>query len=174
MKVDKLCETLDQLAALLDAAGAKQPAKDILAFIEGCKPFRDSTLAAFIKFAEQGRNPPAPRPTGRTPAKKANSDELASQVKHLYDHAAESSVTEDQIRETCDHLNGLTKADIVKVAEGIDLLGMNSKTKGVIVTAITQRLIDRKGASTRRQLLHRPDSQNANGGSEADEPIHVQ
>lgn len=174
MTVNDLRSTLIQLVALLDAAGAKATTTKALAgFIEDCKPFGDSTLAAFIKFAEQGRNPPAPKPTSRTQTKKANPDELANQVKHLYDHAAEATVTEDQIRETCGRLDGLTKAALVKVAERIELFGMNSKVKGPIVTAITQRLLERKGATTRRQLLHRPDSQNGSEGS-ADQPFHVQ
>jgi len=62
----------------------------------------------------------------------------------------------------------LKKDDLVKVADAIELFGMKSRTKNEIIEAITNRILDRKGAAIRRQLIDRPNivhTTNSTGGA---------
>jgi hypothetical protein len=156
MTVQELRETLTQLVGLLQAADAKAATtRGLTEFIEATGPFGDLSLKAFVKLAEAGRTPLPPRPG---PGGKGRTDpaELAADVKSLYDRAADPTVTEDQVRAACAKLGGLTKEALVRLADSIELFGMKSKTKGGVVADITHRVLDRKGAAIRRQLIDRP------------------
>lgn len=161
MTVNQLRETLDQLSGLLRAAGAKATTlNDLSEFVETTVPFGDLTLKAFVKLAETGRTPSTPRPPRTTQARQPKTDPEAvkSEVKGLYERAADPSVTEEQMRAACGRLGGLSKDALVRLADSMDLLGMRVKRKDDIVAGITDRLLDRKGAAIRRQLTDRPAS----------------
>lgn len=156
MNVNQLRDTLSQLTTLLRAAGARQSTLDGLTeFVEATAPFGDLTVKAFVKLAEVGRSPPPPK---SPPSAKARADPtaLAAEVKDLYERAADPAVTEQQVRAACARLSALAKDALVRLADGIELFGMKAKKKDDIVAAITNRLLDRKGAAIRRQLIDRP------------------
>jgi hypothetical protein len=174
--VQELRETITRLVELLRAADAKaNTLRELNEFIESTAAFGDLTLKAFVKLAEAGRTPPK-QPTVKTPRTvKASADPtvLSREVESLYARAADPTVTEEQIQTACGQLTPFKKETIVKVAESVGLEGMKSKPKGEIVTAITTRLLDRKGSAIRSQLIGRPatpDSSNAPMGGVASAP----
>ena len=161
MTVKELNETLTQLVALLKAANAKATTMQGLSeFIESTATFSDLNLKAFVKLAEAGRNPPVSVSTSTRNSTKVTADTnaIASEVVNLYHRAGEQSVTEEQIRKACDKLASFKKDGLLKLAEGIELLGMKNKTIKDIVAGITNRLLERKGAAIRGQLIQRPDN----------------
>ena len=168
MTVQDLRETLTQLVRLLEAADAKKgTVTGLNEFIEATSGFGDLNLKAFVKLAEVGRTPPAPRPPApRRGGAKVDPAAVMAEVRALYERAAEPNVTEEQVRAACDRLGGLTKGKLVELADSIGLVGMNAKKKDEIVAGITNRVVDRKGAAIRRQLIDRPVS--ADG---VDEPV---
>lgn len=160
MTVSDLRNTLTHLLGLLGTADAK-PAKlrDLSEFIELTAEFDGLTLKAFLKLAVAGQCPPTTRPTtikgsGTSRAPSA----LAAEVKDLFERASDPSVTEEQCRTTCGMLGKLTKPLLAELAESISVYGMLRKNKAEIITAITNQLLDRKGAAIRRTLINRPES----------------
>jgi hypothetical protein len=165
MTVQDLRETLTQLVALLQAADAKAATtRGLTEFVAETASFGDLTLKAFVKLAEAGRSPAAPKAKSPTKAK-ADPAALTAEVTDLYARAADSAVTEDLIRAACGRLATLAKDALVRVADGIELSGMKAKKKDDIVAAITNRLLDRKGAAIRRGLIDRPADAAPVGGS---------
>ena len=161
MTVNELRETLRRLLELLRAADAKAgTVKDLTEFVELTAGFGDVTLKGFVKFAETGQQPPATKSTsgrGSSGAKStADVDSLVRDVTSLYERAADPSVTEEHIRAVCGSLGSLKKDELTKVAAAIGLEGMKSRPKGDIATAISARILDRKGAAIRGHLVHRP------------------
>jgi hypothetical protein len=165
--IDQLRETLRQLNRLLEAADAKKATTvGLTEFIEATAPFGELSIKAFVTLAEAGRTPPSDRTSvsprrGATTKTKVDFTVLAGVLKNLYDRAAEPDVNEEQIRTACAQLGALTKGQLVQIAEGVGLAGMKSKKKDELVAEITRRLIERKGAAIRRQLVDRP----AGGGT---------
>jgi hypothetical protein len=156
MTVQDLRDTLTQLVGLLQAADAKAATtRGLTEFVAETASFGDLTLKAFVKLAEAGRPPAAPKAKSPTKAK-ADPAALAAEVTDMYERAANPAVTEDLIRTACGRLGALTKDPLVRLADGIELFGMKAKKKDDIVAAITERLLDRKGAAIRRGLIDRP------------------
>jgi hypothetical protein len=162
--VQELRDTLSKLVELLQATDAKAATtRDLTEFVEATKPFGDLTLKAFVKLAEAGRAPksadPPPTPKPR-PGKAVQTDPtaLSAEVTRLYERAAEVDVTEEKIRAACGRLSSLKKDALVQLAEGIGLHGMKAKKVSDIADAVTARLLDRKGAAVRGQLIERPAS----------------
>ncbi len=169
MNVADVQQHFAELARLLRAAGAAK-ASDELGAVQRClEPFRSLTVKAFADFLaraeaySRGEVPltpsraRGPRAAGGTPAgTKADEPTLASAVRALYDQATSPSVTAEQVTELGSQLQGLSKDSLVRVAEGIDLKGMKSKSKGAIVQAIQQRILARKGSFQRAGLIDRP------------------
>ncbi len=159
MTVQELRETLIRLVDLLRASDAKASTlKELSEFVESAADFGDLSLKAFVKLAEAGRTPPKSATPKNQPSAKTAADPtaLAQEIKNLYESAGDPAVAEEQIRATCGRLTPLKKDALVTVAEGIGLEGMKSKLKGDIVAAVTARLLDRKGAAIRSQLIGRP------------------
>jgi hypothetical protein len=175
MKVADLQQHLADLRRLLEASGARAGAvAELVSVNNALAPFRDHSLkdfAAFLVRAEafsRGEVPVA-QPKGRRAgagaaggsAAKATATDvgaLAREIRALYDRAADPTVTAETINHAAGRLGGLDKAGLVEVAEGIDLKGMKSKTKGGILDAIRQRIISRKGGSQRAGLIDRPET----------------
>lgn len=163
MTVNDLRETLTKLVELLRAADSKAGTVNGLSeFVTLTEGFGELKLKEFVKLAEAGKNPPAPRPPatwgGGGGRQTVSADAVATELADLYARAADPAVTEDQVRAACGKLTALKKEDVVKVAEGVGLEGMKSKKKDDIIAAVTSRLVERKGAAIRGQLIHRPHS----------------
>jgi hypothetical protein len=160
MTVKELNETLTQLVALLQAANAKSATiTGLNEFIISTQTFGDLNLKAFVKLAETGRTPAATASPTRSLGKQTvDTNALAADIVNLYQRAGEPAVTEEQIRTAGGRLTSLKKDGLLKLAEAIGLLGMKSKTVKEIAAVITNRLLDRKGASIRGQLIARPET----------------
>jgi hypothetical protein len=159
--VRELRETLTRLTGLLQAADAKAATvKGLTEFVESITAFDDLSLKEFAKLAEAARAPADAKPTGgrKSSGAKTTADAgaVSQEVTSLYERAAEPAVTEEQIREACGKLGTFKKDALVNLSEGIGLFGMKAKPKDDIISAVTARLLDRKGAAIRRQLIDRP------------------
>jgi hypothetical protein len=147
------------LVKLLEASDAKaSTTRGLSEFVELTGGFDNESLKAFVKLAEVGRNPPTAVPKTKGKTKVGDPEAIAAEVKDLYERAAEPAVTEERMREACDKLGGLSKDGLVRLADAIGLFGMKSKKKDGIVLEITNRLLDRKGAVIRKELINRPQS----------------
>lgn len=161
MKVSDLQVILLRLDELLQTAGGKRPG-ELAAFREGLEPFRDLTIKRFaaelrrLTDPDKADHPPAlPRKSKAGKTSGLDVDEIAREVQTLYFRAAAPETTIDMIEETAKRLESLTKDALVKVAEGIELIGMDHKKKGSIVVAIKQRILSRKGASQKVSRIDR-------------------
>jgi hypothetical protein len=172
MKVADLHQHFTDLGRLLSASGAKGVAADLAAVCQGLEPFRDFPLKNFAEFLvkaegyySRGEVPATPTKGGRGGkqrttgggAKVAKPDvaTLTREVRELYDRAGDPSVTPEQIDEATRRLGGLTKDELAKVAEALEMKGMKSKKKDVIQEAIRQRILARKGTSQRVGMIDR-------------------
>lgn len=188
MKVADLRQHLADLARLMEATGAKAVAADLVAIQEGLAPFNESPLKGFAEFLvraeaySRGEVPVAPpsrkRATsgGRPPSTKAppvDVEALVQEAKDLYARAADPAVTAEAVEALAGRLKAPKKDDLVRVAEGVGLVGMKAKAKDKIVEAIRARILDRKGAAVRVGINHRPMGEAApspgDGSSEAAE-----
>jgi hypothetical protein len=170
--VQELRDTLVRLIALLEAADAKAATtRGLSEFVEATAGFGELSLKAFVGLAEKGRTPAAEKTAGSLRAKSTKGGKdpvaIAAEVKDLYERAADPNVSEEQVRTACGQLGALTKDGLVKLADDIGLLGMKAKKKDDIVAGITHRLLDRKGAAIRKQLINRPASE-GEGSQSAD------
>lgn len=169
MTIHELRETLGKLYALLQAADAKAATlKGLAEFIELTQEFGDLNLKAFVKLADTGRNPPAPPTGGRGGSSRgvtADPAAVSAELADLYARAADPAVTEEQVRAACAKLGGLKKDGLLSVAAGVGIEGMKSKKVGEIADAITSRLVERKGAAIRGQLIHRPTAPAGGSGT---------
>jgi hypothetical protein len=158
--VQDLRDTLTRLVELLQAADAKPATtRGLTEFVERTAGFRELSLKAFVNLAEAGWTPSTVKvPSGKRTSGRTGADPavVAAEVKDLYERAADLSVTEDQVRTACGRLAALSKDSLVHLADDIGLHGMKAKKKGDIVAGITNRVLDRKGAAIRRQLIDRP------------------
>ncbi len=179
MKVADLHKHLDDLGRFLKEAGASAAiVNDLKAIGEGLKPFADQPLKAFADFlvrAEayaregivstgKGTKKPGARNASKTPS--ADCEALAREVRDLYDRAANPAVTVELIDALQGKLAGLTKDNVVLIADTIDLKGMKSKSKNDIVGTIVQRIKARKGATQRAGLIDRIPSGGAAVGEQ--------
>lgn len=164
MKVADLQEILSHLGRLFESAGSKAAA-ELEAFRECLEPFRELTakqLATELrKLTEPGQAQPRP-PRKPTKAPAVDVDSMVREVQVLYSQATDPGTTIERIDETTKRLEPLTKDALVRVAEGIELVGMKNKGKKTdIVAAIRQRILSRKGASQRANLIDRSPFANA-------------
>jgi hypothetical protein len=159
MTVADLQDILAHIGQVLQSAGSKAPAAELTAFRESLEPFRQLGAKQFAsqltKLFEASQAPPKPpRRAGRAPA--ADVDSLLREVQDLYARTPEASTTIEQIEEAMKRLEPLTKDALIKVAEGIGLVGMKGKgKKGDIVKEIRHRITSRKGATQRVNLIDR-------------------
>ena len=157
MKVSDLQDILSHVGHLLESAGGRG-ATELMAFRECLDPFREMTakqLTSELRKLTEAKEakPKAPRRTAKAPL---DVDGMVREAQDVYGRATDPSVTVEQIEEMAKRLEALTKDALVRVAEGIELVGMKSKkTKGEIVAAIRQRILSRKGATQRVNLIDR-------------------
>lgn len=158
MKVSDLQDILILVGQLLQSAGgSKTAAAELADFRESLEPFRDLSakqLAAELRKLIEGSQakPKAPRP-GKTVA--VDLAGVVREVQGLYAQAADPNTTVEQIEDAVKRLEPLAKDAVVKVAEGIELVVTKSKTKKDIVAMIRQRILGRKGAAQRVNLIER-------------------
>lgn len=157
MKVSNLQQLLTELSRLLAAAGAAKQDKELAEFVRDLQPFAGETLAAFVKLAEKGKDPP--KPPARTPkAPKATAQELSDDVYAVYDRPTGERATLEAVESLCDRLTALPKADLVGIADRIALFGANKHTKPKIIDSIRHQLRERIGTAARREMMDRPSA----------------
>jgi hypothetical protein len=167
MKVADLQKYFSDLAKLLHATDGKKSAAELVKIAEGLEPFREYGLADFAGFlaraedyARTGILPVvAPKATARPkapPKPKADLSALRTEVERLYGSAASPAVTIESIDELRLKLDKLNKADLGSIAQVIDLVGMSSKPKAVILDAIVGRIRSIKQSALRTSIIDRP------------------
>ena len=157
MTVADLQSTLRELGRLLDAAGvAKGRSGALTAFADGLEKYRGQTLAAFTGLLERLDPDGAVRPKGKAggAARAATADvgAVAREARFIYDHAANTDISEDRLGRLVATMEKLKKPELIQVAEAIELAGMAAKTMPVTRDAIRRRLEERIGSTIRRQL----------------------
>lgn len=172
MTVSELRNMLTHLHGLLVTADAKPVMlRGLYEFIERTAEFDELTLNALLKLAAAGQRQPSTRPAPITsPGPRRSPSAIAAEVKDLFERAGDPSVTEEKCRDACELLGTLTKPALAELAESIAVHGMRNKTKTQISAAITNQLLDRKGAAIRRTLINRPDTNPSQSREGAEQP----
>jgi hypothetical protein len=167
MKVSDLQQYFTDLAKLLNATDCKKSTAEITKIAEGLRPFQAFELGDFASFlirAEEysrtGLMPvAASKRASRSRAPAKPNPELAalrSEVLHLYGSASSPGVDMQLIEALEPKLGALSKDDLLAVAEAIDLVGMKSKSKAQISSAIVNRIRSIKQSSIRTAISDRP------------------
>jgi hypothetical protein len=168
MKVADLQQFFVDMSRLLQTTDAKKAAVEISRIAECLQSFREYDLGDFGTFlaradeyARTGVIPVVPSKrrsrTGEAAKPKADHAALRAEVLHLYGAAGSSSVTLESIEALRTKLGALTKPDLLSIAETIDIVGMKSKTKPDIQSAIISRIRSIKQSSIRTSIIDRPE-----------------
>jgi hypothetical protein len=171
MKVADLQQYFNDLAKLIHATDGKKSAPELSKVAESLQPFRNYELAEFASFLaraeEYSRTGLIPvvnlKPGSRSkPTGKPNPElaALRAEVVHLHGSASSPGVTIDSIDAVVPKLGKLNKNDLLSVAEVIGLVGMNSKSKADIVSAVVGRIKSIKQSSIRTSIIDRPGVSN--------------
>lgn len=168
MKVADLQQILTDLERLLTTAGLKSSAvAEVSGFAAALGRFRDQELKSFTELlgrigADGIVTPKATtkKTTASAPASPVDLMAVTRRVKEVYDQAAQEWVTEQVVNELCAQLERkeVTKDALGKMAAEIEHKVKAADSKPKVIAAIRNRITDRIGATTRRQLIDRPGS----------------
>ena len=166
MIVADLKQHLADLAKLLDATGGKTVAKDLASIADGLTPFASQSLPEFSKFLALAHEyqttgklsapATAPRAASKSAANAPNVEEIAQRLRSLYDRAGNLSITMLQIETDLGQLKGLKKDGLVRICDVLELMGMAKKTIPIITGAIRQKILDRRSAAQRAEMIQNP------------------
>jgi len=176
MNVGDLKQHLSDLAKLLDAAQGKQVAKELNLIAGGLTPFASKSLADFVQFLALAHEYhttgklSAPAKQAKTKAPKVaktkpNPDEVAIAIRQLYDRSGDLSLSKEQIESGLAPLAELNGKGLLKVADVMEIFGMKSKKVGEVQAAIRQKVLDRRTAAQREDMIRNPPS--------ADSPVVI-
>ncbi len=151
MNVAELQKYLRDLSDFVEGAGGKRVADDIRAAADAFRPFAGRTVRQFADFLAKAEEydrtgqlaaPPAP---ARKKAVKVNPEEVADRVKKLYDRVLDPTVSSEEVEQTLQPLDALTKDGLLTVALALGLPpGLKSKTKPVLTEVIRSTVRDRR------------------------------
>jgi hypothetical protein len=169
VNVADLQRFLADLARLLNSTESKKTAGELERVVEGLDPFKTISIADFAGFLPRAesywrtgviplaiKKSPGPKPP---PKPSIGLAELRAEVEKLYATASTADVTLELIDQLRPKLDKLNKADLVIVAQSIELVGMSSKTKPVILDSIISRLRSIKQSAMRTSIIDRPGVQ---------------
>lgn len=83
---------------------------------------------------------------------------VAAEVKDVYDRAGSDAITSEHINAAVAKLDGLTKAQLIHVAAGVDWRPPSGATAETVRKAIEQNIASRKRSAIRSSLLDNPTS----------------
>jgi hypothetical protein len=118
--------------------------------------------ARFDQFERGPRGETRPAPA--TMAMRERTPLDPTPIHALYERAGDTRIPFAEVERTLAPLASASKAELVKVAEGMELKGMAVKTKGRIEEQIRQRVLDRRSAAQRSAMIQRE------AGGEAPQP----
>lgn len=165
MNVADLQQLLADVERLLTTAGVKvNPLKELSAFRESLVPFCDRPLkeitSLLVQADETARGIPITSPGrkrsgGDRTLKKDTPDPaaMASEVRELYERVADPAVTEADVDALMNRLEPMKKDGLLAVASAIELKVVKSKSKEHIINEIRKRILARKRANQRSQML---------------------
>ena len=170
MKVADFQQILTDLERLLATAGLKPSSvTEVSGFTAALGRFRDQELKSLTELlgrvAVDGTVTPKAT-TKKTPAAApvpaVDLAALTQRVKDVYEQAAQEWVTEEVVNELCAQLERkeVTKDVLGKMAAAIEYKVKTADSKPKMIAAIRNRIVDRIGATTRRQLIERPTAPN--------------
>jgi len=168
--VADLKQHLADLARFLEASGGAKVAKDLATAADGLTPFAGQSLAEFARllalaheYHTTGKLTPPPKPPRAAKPTKAKVDpaEAAAAVRQLYDRAGDLALTMEQIDADLGRLSGLNKNGLLAVCERMGLAGMKAKEVDAIRAAVRQKILDRRSAAQREQMIHSPSPPDA-------------
>lgn len=165
MNVADLRQHLLDLSKLLDVSGGKTAAKDLTGLAEALAPFTTQTPAEFTQFLARAHEyhttgkleaPVRASRASKAAASKADPGEVVTLIRSLYDRAGDLTLTISQIETDLAHLKKLKKEGLLQVCSALELEGMAKKTVAVIIGAIRQKILDRRSAAQRAQMILNP------------------
>jgi hypothetical protein len=156
MTVSELLKLLVSLGQVLEASGAKSVATELQEVALKMQPFGEYKLKAFAEFLQKAAEAPraAPGPKGSAHPVVDGAQQIQTAldtVRRLYHRALEPEITVDFIQAEVGRFAGLSKPQLDELAKQFEI-SRKLKTKGDVLKAIAQRIIDRKGARDRSQV----------------------
>jgi hypothetical protein len=161
MTVGQLLAHLRSLAQLLEAGGARSAA-ELHALCEALSDRNTLSLSAWVAelrspapvVATPASEPPLARPTT---SKKVSPEleALSRETQQMYESASSPLVTHELVDQLITRLSGLSKENLLSVAERIGLKGLMNKNKKQIQEAIKDRILKRKGVIIRASMSDR-------------------
>jgi hypothetical protein len=170
LTVADLQQHLSELSRFLKTAGAQSVGKELAAVAEGLTPFRQHKLTDFLRFLGQAHQYattgilPVITGKGKGPkvkpsaAQKPLAQEVAQQVRELYDQAANPALDPTRIEVGLEPLAHLTRAGLLLVAQAVELTIPSKAKVDDIRHRIRQKIVDRRGAAQRAGMTTLPQS----------------
>ncbi len=163
MNVADLQQYLADLAQLLSVADAKKSATEIQRVAMSLDPFKAYSIADFANFLQNAEvfkrtgEDPTKKPSVKAKPEKIDFAALRVEVERLYATAGSAHVTLESIDALRAKLENLSKTDLVKVADSIQLVGMkNKKNKTEVLDAVINRIRSIKQSALRTSIIDRP------------------
>jgi hypothetical protein len=161
---------LADLARLLGSTDSKKTSAELERVVAGLEPFKAFSIADFAGFLPRAedywRTGVLPVVAAKTSSRsKATAQPsvglsvLREEVVRLYKTAGTADVTSESIAELRPKLKSLKKADLVALAESVELVGMKSKAIAAIVDSIVKRISSIKESAMRASIIDRPGTQ---------------
>jgi hypothetical protein len=99
-------------------------------------------------------------------------------IRHLYDRAGDVSIPHEHVQATLAALDEMSKAELLKLADEMELAGMKNKTATHIRKQIEMKVLDRRSGAQRQAMIedHGEQADRTNARVQAAEggpPIHL-
>jgi hypothetical protein len=164
MNVGDLQRYLALQADFLRAAKAGKVVQDLQLVADRLAPFAGHSLEVFFAFLEKAHTydttkmlAVTPHKAGRSkapPKPKLDPTAAARQARDLYDRAVH--LPEADFTRELDQLNALaslTKNDLLKIAESLELFGLKNRKKDEIFDQIRDKIVKRRGSAQRAEMV---------------------
>lgn len=166
MKVHDIQQYFSDLARLMQSTDARKTAAGLEQIARGLEPFRGHDLeafAGFLKRAEEydrtGKLPvvikaTAGTRTGSPPRQISDISAIREEVKLLYSRAGSAGA--EEIEAISKTLQPLKKDELVAIAQAIELVGVERKTKADILNQVVSRIRSIQQSAVRTAIIERP------------------
>jgi len=164
MNVGDLQRHLALQAEFLRAAKAGKVAQDMQTVADRLGPFAGLGLDSFFGFLERAHTydstgilPVTPPRGGRAkapPKPKLDPAAAARQARELYDRSVHLAADEfNRELQGLSALAALTKNDLLRIAEDLELFGLKNRKKDEVLDMIRDKILKRRGSSQRAEMV---------------------
>jgi predicted component of type VI protein secretion system len=164
MNIGDLQRYLALQAECLKAAKAGKAAQDLQTVADRLAPFAAHGLEAFFAFLERAHTydttgvlpvtPAKPVRAKAPPKPKLDIAGAVARARAVYDQAVHlDPAAFEQEMVNLQPLAGLTKPDLLKVAESLELFGLKNRKKDEIFEQIRDKIVKRRGSAQRADMV---------------------